>query len=754
MIRFPSYSAQKDLNNGRTVINGRPAVDAVLHRSLGLRHSRDLSHLGLSAHESYLYQLRSSEPYLAMLRQQWAEDQAAALPLDLKAHYADKETHHIQVGSFAYLDDRALLKYGDINAPEHCQHRHDMTVRNHYLLPWFRSAYTQALEYADLLTANQRIKELFDLMNVSGDCGTLSLTSDDEGFEAFAERLAKHVMTLRRDYFDGDEDEYRAFKVVHTLLVGYDFRDAGFDYDFENPNAPRPCHWLNRWCDATYLVRLIRRVSARRLFDAARLAGVVGKFAQPYAPDYLVLRRGHRIHKNRSTLSGLAAVCLDDELVGCPLTDAIDASVSNPEVQRAELMARLKGFEQVAKQERHAALFLTLTCPSRFHPTSGGKPNPNWLDAGRPTVKDGQAYLNGVWRNIGRRCADKGTDTSPKEPISVYGFRFAEPHADGTPHWHAIIFVPYKQANEFRTICRRECFKDSPDEPGARKHRFTCKPLSLKRGSAVGYCSKYIAKNVDGFAVGEDYETGTAALQTVQRVLAWKGANNIRQFQQIGGPTVTSWRELRRMSTQDYDMPGFESLSQADWLLLEACRRSADAGDWAEFCVAMGGIFCPRDQQALRPAYSTPRAFTRLNAGNVGRPYHQNAEDFELLISPEGRITQYGDKARATIDGLLFNQIHIATRLKRYQIKSLEAWEAQKKKILEAVRDYFITATETGEYLHMADELYQEGRQKLLEDLDNSQLLALDWADWQEWAARSAGDSCPVAPPVPLDPCQ
>ncbi|MGL6457423.1 hypothetical protein [Aeromonas caviae] len=332
MIRFPSYSSQKDLNNGRNVINGRPAVDAFLHRSLGLRHSRDLSHLGLSAHESYLYQLRSSEPYLAMLRQQWAEDQAAALPLDLKAHYADKETHHIQVGSFAYLDDAALLKYGDINAPEHCQYRHDMTVRNHYLLPWFRSAYSQALEYADLLTANQRIKELYDLMNVSGDCGTLSLTSDDEGFEAFAERLAKHVMTIRRDYYDGDEDEYRAFKVVHALLVGYDFRDAGFDYDFENPNAPRPCHWLNRWCDPTYLVRLIRRVSARRLFDAARLAGVVGKFAQPYAPDYLVLRRGHRIHKNRSTLSGLAAVCLDDELVGCPLTDAIDASVSNPEV--------------------------------------------------------------------------------------------------------------------------------------------------------------------------------------------------------------------------------------------------------------------------------------------------------------------------------------------------------------------------------------------------------------------------------------
>ncbi len=360
---------------------------------------------------------------MAMLREDWAQEQAALKPVDLKAVYADRDSDHIRVGSFAYLDDKALLKYGDINAPEHCQHRRDMTVRNHYLLPWFRSAYSQALEYAGLLEANQRIKELFDLMNISGNCGTLNLTSDDEAFEAFAERLAKHVMTIRADFIQrsrdmGDyaydpEDEYPAFLAAKSLLDGYALRDPEFDYDFENPDVPRPNHWLNRWCDAAHLVRAIRRTSARRLFDASRLAGVVSKHAQPYAPDYLVSRRVHRVHKNRSTLSGLAAVCIDDGMVGCPLVDAIDASVSNPEVQRAELMTRLKGFETIAKQERHAALFLTITCPSRFHPTSGGKTNPNWIAAGRPTVKDGQDYLNGVWRNIGRRCADKGTEKAP-----------------------------------------------------------------------------------------------------------------------------------------------------------------------------------------------------------------------------------------------------------------------------------------------------------------------------------------------------
>lgn len=751
MIRFTSYAALKALDaSGMAPVSRKFRLNSLLSSPAILADDAEQP-----SPAEYLDHLQTlGLPFdddVSILHRAYSDQYNA---VHTKPRFADQPRDYIRVGSFAYLDDKALLKYGDINAPEHCQYRFDMTARNHFLLPWFRSAYSKALEYAGLLEANQRIKELFDLMNITGDIGTLTLTSDDEGFEAFAERLAKYVLTLRRDYFDGDEEEYPAFSAAKKLLEGYCLRSPDFDYQFEEPEVARPNHWLNRWVDPAYLVRAIRRVSSNRLFDASRLAGIVHRHAQPYAPDYLVSRRIHRVHKNRTTLSGLAAVSLADGLVGCPLIDAIDASVSNPEVQRAELMTRLKGFETVAKQERHAALFLTITCPSRFHSTSAGNTNPNWLAAGCPTVKDGQAYLNGVWRNIGRRCADKGTEKNPKEPISVYGFRFAEPHADGTPHWHAIIFVPYKQANQYRAICRKECFSDSPDEAGARKHRFTCKPLSLKRGSAVGYCSKYIAKNVDGFAVGQDFETGTSASTTVQRVLAWKSANNIRQFQQIGGPTVTAWRELRRMANQDYDMPGFETLTQADWLLLDACRRAADAGNWDEFCVVMGGIFCPRDAQTLRPSYSTPKAFIRLNAGRMDRPYHENATDFELRVSPEGRLTQYGDPAKTTVDGLLFNQIHIATRLKRYQIKSLEAWEAGKKKILEQVRDYFITATETGEYLHMADALYEQGREKLLEDLDNNYLIAVEWADWQEWAARSADGSCPVRPSVPLDPCQ
>ncbi|OKP40458.1 hypothetical protein BJP24_21590, partial [Aeromonas allosaccharophila] len=226
MIRFTSYAAQQALNGSRAApVSGKFRLNSLLSSPALLADDAEQA-----TPAEYLDHLQTlGLPFdddVSILHRAYSDQYNA---IYTKPRFADQPRDFVRVGSFAYLDDKALLKYGDINAPEHCQHRHDMTVRNHYLLPWFRSAYSQALEYAGLLEANQRIKELFDLMNISGDCGTLNLTSDDEGFEAFADRLAKHVLTLRKDYFNGDEEEYAAFCQARALLESYDLRDPEFD---------------------------------------------------------------------------------------------------------------------------------------------------------------------------------------------------------------------------------------------------------------------------------------------------------------------------------------------------------------------------------------------------------------------------------------------------------------------------------------------------------------------------------------------
>ena len=81
----------------------------------------------------------------------------------------------------------------------------------------------------------------------------------------------------------------------------------------------------------------------------------------------------------------------------------------------------------------------------------------------------------------------------------------------------------------------------------------------------------------NGESVGLDYASGTTADKGAARVKTWAQIHSIRQFQQIGGPSVTVWREMRKVKLQQ----------QND--LFEAPRAAADRGLWSLFWVLQGG---------------------------------------------------------------------------------------------------------------------------------------------------------------------
>ncbi len=178
-----------------------------------------------------------------------------------------------------------------------------------------------------------------------------------------------------------------------------------------------------------------------------------------------------------------------------------------------------------------------------------------------------------------------------REDIKPYGFRVAEPQHDGTPHWHVLLFVEAQQVERVKSVISHYSLLQDGDERGAKENRCDFKLIDPKKGSATGYIAKYVPKNIDGEGLDKGVY-GEDPITAAQRVDAWSSCWCIRQFQQIGGASVSVWRELRRLN---------QKLSIDS--IIEKARQAADESDWQGYVNAMGGVFVKQKDQPLKLAY-------------------------------------------------------------------------------------------------------------------------------------------------------
>lgn len=311
----------------------------------------------------------------------------------------------------------------------------------------------------------------------------------------------------------------------------------------------------------------------------------VSKVSSPYCSEPCL--REWTAQK-KANFEYLQAMELEDQDTGerTSLLYKVMGSVSNPKIARHELMVRMRGFEDMANEMGLVGMFYTLTAPSRYHATHvhSGKRNDKYCNA---SPRKTQKYLCNVWSRVRAKWGREG--------IRTFGFRVAEPHHDGTPHWHLLLFLRPEEVELATDIFHEYALQEDGSEPGAAEYRFTAKPIDEEFGSATGYIAKYISKNIDGYGMdGEfDHESGKPVKEMAMRVRAWASRWSIRQFQQIGGAPVSTWRELRRLGSRELVLHPE----------LEAARAAADAPDWPGYVNAQGGPFVTRDCLRVRLNY-------------------------------------------------------------------------------------------------------------------------------------------------------
>lgn len=366
-----------------------------------------------------------------------------------------------------------------------------------------------------------------------------------------------------------------------------------------------------RMSDKSWWRRQLRTHIARAIEEFARDIGAVHRRAGVYASDDAHYRHQQRQRRARDFFEETDLHNLEtDALVS--LAEVVAGSVSNPAVRRMELMTRMRGFEEWAKSQGHVGRLYTLTAPSKFHARNHDGTENKKYDRSSP--RRAQAHLSSVWARLRAMAHRSG--------ITLYGFRIAEPHQDGTPHWHLVLFMRESDTGAIDEKFRALALEVDGEEPGAQKHRFDVEPMDPAKGSATGYISKYIAKNIDGFEVGEDFEADAPADKTVGRVRAWASTHGIRQFQQIGGPGVGVWRELRRLR----EVPAGLNFALA-W-------TAAEDGDWCAFVRHMGGTAIKR----------------------ADRPIHV------WSMAPPGRLNRYHEAAEPRPHGLVSGKRRVVTR--------------------------------------------------------------------------------------------
>jgi hypothetical protein len=535
----------------------------------------------------------------------------------------------------------------------------------------------------------------------------LDMTADDEDLRAWADSKAAICRGICME--PGSHDLLK-----HAACVAIVER-----YGFTPPDAKKlelP-GILARLVEPVWWRRQVLKESLRAVENLAVAMGQVNRDGHVYVSRYTRAKLASRRERCRHLLDNMEAENQHGESYS--LAELAQLGVSNPWIRRSELMVRINGFEKCSRWLGHVGMFYTHTAPSEYHSNSDHY-------AGH-TPRDGQQYLTGLFsrirteiarlaewhdaktgfikfttqgkiqkkRNFRRAIAGLAPiqknaryvrirDAFLREcefihttrllaGVKLYGFRVTEPHNDGCPHWHLLVFMPPEVEPYITLLMFKHAFSQGMEDVMRyperwRKARvidarFDIEAIDPEKGSAVGYIAKYISKNIDGKRMGEgaedidaaDKKSNGKAEENAAAIRDWASAHGNRQFAQYGGPPVGLWREIRKLDQEadddymsaDHDAhvqlwrrfsPDNFQLEQEEYV--DTARRLSQANDWAAFTMLMGGVTVRRKDMRLKVA---KWCYSAVGEYRVDTDTGEIMKEEGVVMEPERKTNRYGD---------------------------------------------------------------------------------------------------------------
>lgn len=576
-------------------------------------------------------------------------------PLDLQALRLSGIAKGL-ISSISDIDDRNFLARGLQNVPVPLQSRMARKYIDRYNQ---KKAGSQYRANTWLRRTIARLKPRFGVLFSITQNMPLPwhILSSIEKTKKHAGTLAMECVQITLDV--SEENQHLPYEKIISLTydaIATHAKAVGANvpfYAMRDDNLPTECYeiaLLKMQCDRWWTRQL--KTIRRQFLELLEIAtGQVGKDLYHDKKSKKFKRRGISPYSSkqaqrefnfaqasgRQFLEMMELQSSDGDVIS--LIEAVKSGMANPTNRRNELMLRIRETEELADEMGYVGVFYTITCPSRFHANSS-----KWHGE---TPKDAQNYLTQTWARARSKLNRRG--------LKYFGVRVVEPHADGCPHWHMMLFMPKNKLQEVNAILRwyfiqedktelydyygpvqtrakvvnewvdinthgthiktlEKCvsyragtkkselfktYKQKRREWGLKKSqgkkakapskfyrtfspRFDAIKMDKSKGSAASYIAKYISKNIDGYQLSdhEDAETGENLQEQANPVLAWASTWNIRQFQFQGSPSVTVYRELRRM-------PKGKAISDET---IEPIRHAADTANWKDYVKLQGGM--------------------------------------------------------------------------------------------------------------------------------------------------------------------